>query len=139
MFRQVVKSCEGGQSLCGKWFLTPLAITLFLGLLIWEPAGGGLAFAQAAGPPVWRFFGMEPLLDFIKVFGFGFLIFFIWYGDYRKIGKLTKMVERYEALAKSHEALTQQCHDTMLLTMQVNTRLVERLDYILSHKEHPAL
>lgn len=106
--------------------------TLGIGLLAsWTVFG-----QEAAGPAAAHDHTViDPsLLDFIKVFGFGAMIFLIWWGDYRKIGKLTRLVENYEGLTREYHAMAKETRDTMLLTMQVNTRLVERLDYVLESR-----
>jgi hypothetical protein len=72
------------------------------------------------------------MLQFVQVFGFGAMIFLIWWGDYRKIGEFRRLTENYETLAKNHEALVNKCHDTMLLTMDVNAKLTAKLEFLLA-------
>lgn len=74
------------------------------------------------------------LLDFVKVFGFGAMIFLVWWGDYRKIERLNRTVEQYEQLTKNYEKVTEECRDTMLLTMQTNAKLTAKLEVLLAGK-----
>lgn len=113
--------------------LVHFAVILGVGLVsVWS------AWPQVpAGPPTIDRSGslVDPqLLDFVKVFGFGAMIFLVWWGDYRKIERLNRTVEQYEQLTKNYEKVTEECRDTMLLTMQTNAKLTAKLEVLLSGK-----
>lgn len=92
-------------------------------------------FAQAPGsmPVVHEHPLLDPgLLDFIKVFGFGGMIFIVWWYDARKIAKLTRLAERYEELLTRYDKVAQDCRDTAVTCAQVNTRMVDKLDQMIA-------
>jgi hypothetical protein len=112
------------------FLLAVLLVSSFLG----PPLGLSheLAPGPAPAPAPASSFTLDPaIMDFAKVFGFGVMIFLIWWGDNRKIDKLTTLINNYETLTKNYEGIVKELRDTMLLTMQINTRVVEKLEYLL--------
>jgi hypothetical protein len=107
-------------------------------LLVASFLGPPLGLSQELGPPTApapHGALIDPgLLDFAKVFGFGAMIFLVWWGDARKIDKLSAMVTNYETLTKNYEGVVKESRDTMLLTMQVNVRVTEKLEFLLRER-----
>lgn len=112
---------------------------------------------EAAAPAPITIVREQPLLDpgvldFVKVFGLGGMIFAIWLFDYRRQRSLESIVQQYDATQQAHlaafkdindrnlgtfrEAMTamqkvaEDAQSTAILCAQVNTRVAERLDFL---------
>lgn len=92
------------------------------------------------------------LLEFVKVFGLGGMIFTIWLFDYRRQRGLEEIIKQYDETQKAHLAAFKDINErnmgtfreamvamqkvaddsqsTAILCAQVNTRVAERLDYL---------
>ena len=103
---------------------------------------GTFALAQAPGPEISLTSNfMEKLLFKALDLGAVGVILVIWYFERKRATAAEDIVKRYEESAKSHLAaftditanyrqLTTDMKDTMLLNIQVQTRLVEKLDQL---------
>ncbi len=96
------------------------------------------------------------LLDFIKVFGLGGMVFVIWLFDYRRQRGLEEIIKQYDATQQAHLAAFQDINNrnigtfreamsamqkvsedsqgTAILCAQVNTKVAERLDYLTKER-----
>lgn len=131
--------------------ILPLGILLWTVLAAQAPSRAQESAIPHALPPQPSFF--DPgLLDFVKVFGLGGMIFVIWLFDYRRQRSLESIIEKYDGTQQAHLAAFKDINDrnmstfreamqamqrvaddaqgTAVLCAQVNTRVAERLDYL---------
>lgn len=100
---------------------------------------GATVIAQTPGAPspIPQGSLVDPgLLEFIKVFGFGAMIFIVWWWDARKISKLTAIIEKYQKQSENYEKLAEEARDSILLSVRIQTRLVEKLESLERRREH---
>ena len=99
---------------------------------------GATVMAQAPGAPspIPQGSLIDPgLLEFVKVFGFGAMIFIVWWWDAKKIGKLTIIIEKYDEHSKAFEKLAEECRDSHLMSVRIQARLVEKLESLERRRE----
>lgn len=132
--------------------LLPLCILLWTALSAQAPT-----VAQETAPAPVTIVREQPLfdpgvLDFMKVFGLGGMIFTIWLFDYRRQRGLEEIITQYDATQQAHLAafrdinernigtfreamsamqrVAEDAQSTAILCAQVNTKVAERLDYL---------
>ena len=131
--------------------MLPLFILLWTVLTAQSPTSAQdtpPAHAVPTGPSM-----LDPtLLDFIKVFGLGGMIFTIWLFDYRRQRGLEDIIKQYDETQQAHleafkdintrnmatfkeamiamQKVADDAQGTAVLCAQVNTRVAERLDYL---------
>ncbi len=131
----------------------PAFIVLWVVIAVHAPAPR----AQEAAPPAPVIVREQPMfdggvLDFVKVFGLGGMIFVIWLFDYRRQRSLESIIEKYDETQRAHLAAIKDINDrnigtfresmsamqkvaedaqsTAILCAQVNTKVAERLDFL---------
>ncbi len=128
----------------------PVFILLWTLIAIQSPISAQVGGVPPPAPPA-SFF--DPgLLEFVKVFGLGGMIFTIWLFDYRRARGLEEIIKLYDETQKSHLAAFKDINErnmstfreamsglqkvaddsqsTAILCAQVNTKVAERLDYL---------
>jgi hypothetical protein len=75
------------------------------------------------------------LLELGKVFGFGAMIFIVWWWDAKKISKLTAIIDKYDTHTKAYEKLAEECRDSNLMSVRIQARLVEKLESLERRRE----
>ena len=134
----------------------PLCILLWMLLAAQSPSRAQETGTPHLVPPAPSFF--DPgLLEFVKVFGLGGMIFTIWLFDYRRQRGLEEIIQRYDATQTAHlaafkdinernmgtfrEAMSamqknaEDAQSTAILCAQVNTKVAERLDYLSKERQ----
>ena len=129
----------------------PLCILLWVMLAAQSPSRAQETTVPHVMQPAPSFF--DPgLLEFVKVFGLGGMIFTIWLFDYRRQRGLEEIIQKYDETQKAHLAAFKDINDrnmgtfreamsamqknaedaqsTAILCAQVNTKVAERLDYL---------
>lgn len=129
----------------------PLCILLWVMLAAHSPSRAQETTVPHVMQPAPSFF--DPgLLEFVKVFGLGGMIFTIWLFDYRRQRGLEEIIQKYDETQKAHLAAFKDINDrnmgtfreamsamqknaedaqsTAILCAQVNTKVAERLDYL---------
>ena len=82
---------------------------------------------------------MDPIVEAVAStlgeLSLGLMIFIIWYFDQKRQRSLDCIIKNYEKGQAAQVEVERECRDAILLGVQVNTRLVERLDYILKERD----
>lgn len=98
------------------------------------------------------------IMEFIKVFGLGGMIFTIWLFDYRRQRSLESIIEQYDQRQQEHleafkdingrnistfkeamssmQRVAEDAQSTAILCAQVNTKVAERLDFLSKGGSH---
>lgn len=130
--------------------MMPLCILFWTVIAIHSPSGAQETLPNHVPAP--QPFFDPGLLDFVKVFGLGGMIFTIWLFDYRRQRGLEEIVKQYDETQKAHLAAFKDINDrnmntfsqamtamqkvsedaqsTAVLCATVNTKVAERLDYL---------
>lgn len=119
-------------------------------LLVWLISAGLTPIqAQEATPsmPAPVQVSERPLIDVnakdLKDLGLGIMIFVIWLFDYRRQRSLESIIEKYDETQKAHlreftastqqyAKLNEECRDTMLLTMEANSKVAAYLGTLVN-------
>jgi hypothetical protein len=133
----------------------PLGILLWVLLAAQSPSRAQESAVPHVSQPAPTYF--DPgVLEFVKVFGLGGMIFTIWLFDYRRQRSLESIIEKYDGTQQAHLAAFKDINDrnmgtfreamsamqkvsedgqsTAILCAQVNTKVAERLDYLTKER-----
>ena len=100
------------------------------------------------------------LMTLVTNVGLGGLVFFVWFRAMKRETSMETLIGRYNEsqaahlaafqdinkehrammreVMEQHRRLAEETRDAVLLNVQVNTRLVEKLDYVLEQGRRPA-
>lgn len=129
----------------------PLCILLWTVLAAQSPSRAQETAVPHVMPPAPSFF--DPgLLEFVKVFGLGGMIFTIWLFDYRRQRSLESIVEQYDKTQQAHLAafkdinernmtafkesmnaiqkVAEDAKGTAILCAQVNSQVAAKLEFL---------
>ncbi len=128
-----------------KWSAAPLLVGGTLTLLATQPVWSQELAAPSAGEG--SLFGLTfgQLMTLVTNLGMGGIVFIIWLNGLKRQTSMEHLIEKYDETQKAHLAafkdivenyrtLATDMKNTSLLVIQVQTRLVERLE--AAEKQH---